>query len=359
MTILDRYVSKEFLKIFALMMASFTLLYLIIDFFGRIRMFLSNHATAYQIASYFTYMIPQIISYTLPVAVLLATLLTFGMFSRSHEIVAMKANGLSLYRIALPVFVIAALVSAVSFLFNEFVTPYANQRAKYIKFVEVQKTQKLGFFKQNQIWYRSRNAIYNFGMFDPVADTLKGITIYYFDQDFNLVKRVDAREARWTDGHWSFKNVLTTSFPQGSIQVLERASSAVIDIPEKPSDFKIVQKDTDEMGYGELKNYIQKLRSEGYDVSRYLVDMHGKISFSVVSIILAVIGVAFSLRSERSGGPTASISVGIVIGFSYWIIYALALSLGRSLTLPPLFAAWLPNILFASAAVFMFSKVRT
>jgi len=232
MTILDRYVSKEFLKIFALMMASFTLLYLIIDFFGRIRMFLSNHATAYQIASYFTYMIPQIISYTLPVAVLLATLLTFGMFSRSHEIVAMKANGLSLYRIALPVFVIAALVSAASFLFNEFVTPYANQRAKYIKFVEVQKTQKLGFFKQNQIWYRSRNAIYNFGMFDPVADTLKGITIYYFDQDFNLVKRVDAREARWTDGHWSFKNVLTTSFPRGSIQVLERASSAVIDIPE-------------------------------------------------------------------------------------------------------------------------------
>jgi lipopolysaccharide export system permease protein len=358
-TLLDRYISKEFLKIFALMMVSFALLYLIIDFFSRIRMFLSNHATIYQITAHFAFGIPQIISHTLPVAVLLSTLLTFGMFSRNHEVVAMKANGLSLYRIAFPVFAIAGVVCLISFFFNEFVTPYANQKAKYIEFVEVKKIQKLGFFKQNQIWYRSKNAIYNFGVFDPVANKLKGITIQYFDPDFSLVKRIDAREADWTGDTWKFRDVLTTSFPEGRFPILERSPSAVFDLPEKPSDFKVVQKDTDEMGYAELRTYIKKLKSEGYDVSRYLVDMYGKIAFSIVSIILAVIGVSFSLRSERSGGVAASIGVGIIIGFSYWIVYAFALSLGRSLTLPPLLAAWLSNILFAAAAAFMFSRVRT
>lgn len=359
MTILDRYISKEFLKIFLLMMVSFALLYLIIDFFSRIRMFLSNNATFHQIAAHFTYGIPQIISHTMPVAVLLSTLLTFGMLTRSHEIVAMKSNGLSLYRIALPLFIIAGIVCVLSFLFNELITPYANQKAKYIEFVEVKKQQKHGFFKQNQMWYRSKNAIYNFGFFEPETNTLKGITLDYFDQDFNLTARVDAREARWTDNHWVFQTVMIVRFPPGQFPTVERAASTVIDIPEKPADFKVVQKDTDEMGYLELRDYISKLQSEGYDASRYLVDMYGKIAFSVVSIILAVIGVSFSLRSERSGGVAASIGVGIVIGFSYWIVFAFALSLGRSLTVPPLLAAWLSNILFGAAAAVMILKVKT
>jgi lipopolysaccharide export system permease protein len=341
------------------MMTSFTLLYLIIDFFSRIRMFLSNHATAIQIASYFTFSIPQVISHALPVAVLLSTLLTFGMLSRNHEIVAMKANGLSLYRIALPVFLIAGIVCLFSFFFNEFVTPFANQKAKYIEVVEVKKQKQLGSFRQNQVWYRSKNAIYNFGIFNPGTNTLQGITIQYFDQDFYLIKRIDAREARWTGNNWLFKDILTTSFPRNQFPVLERISSAVINLPEEPEDFTAVQKDPDEMGYIELRDYIGKMKSEGYDVSRYLVDMYGKIAFSGVSIILAVIGVSFSLRTERSGGVAAGIGMGIVIGFSYWIVHALALSLGRSLTLHPLPAAWLANILFGIAAAFMLSRVRT
>jgi lipopolysaccharide export system permease protein len=358
-TILDKYISREFIKIFLLMMVSFALLYLIIDFFGRIRMFLSNHATFYQIAAHFAFGVPQIISHTLPVAVLLSTLLTFGTLSRHHEIVAMKSNGLSLYRISLPLFVLAGIVCVLSFLFNEFITPLANQKAKYIEFVEVKKQQKMGFFKQNQLWYRSRNAVYNFGFFDASSNTLRGVSIYYFDPNFQLSMKVDAREAVWKDGRWNFREVLTTTFPPGAFPVMERVPSKVMDLPEKPSDFKVVQKDTDEMGYVELRDYIRKLISEGHDASRYLVDMHGKIAFPVVCLILAVIGISFSLRSERSGGVAASIGVGIVIGFSYWIVHAFTLTLGRSLTLPPLLAAWAANILFAAAAAVMFLRVRT
>ena len=113
------------------------------------------------------------------------------------------------------------------------------------------------------------------------------------------------------------------------------------------------------MGYLELKNYVKKLQFEGYDSTRYLADLHGKIAFPLVSIILAVIGISFSLKTERSGGITKSIGAGIVIGFSYWVVFAFALSLGRSGTLPPLLAAWLANIIFGSAAAVMFFRVRT
>lgn len=113
------------------------------------------------------------------------------------------------------------------------------------------------------------------------------------------------------------------------------------------------------MGFFELYPYIRKLEAEGYDATRYRVDLHGKMAFSIVSIILLVIGISFSLRSERSGGVAQSIGAGVVIGFSYWLVFAFSLSLGRSGTLYPLLAAWLPNLLFGGAAYYMIRRVNT
>jgi lipopolysaccharide export system permease protein len=359
MKIIDRYIAKEFLKLFALVLVSFTILYLIVDFFGRIRMFLSNDATARQIILHFGFGIPQIISHTIPVAVLLATLIAFGTFSRNNEVVAMRANGISIYRMTLPVLVLGIAISGAAFFFNEFVTPLANHKAKYIEFVEVKKQRRMGAFSQNQIWYRSRNAIYNFALFVPERNILKGVTIHHFDPDFNLVMRIDAKEASWNSDRWILSDVMVTRFPPGDFPVIERHNKLPADITENPSDLQSVQKDADEMSFFELWSFIRKLRSEGYDATRYLVDLHGKIAFTLVSIILVVLGVSFSLRSERSGGVALSIGAGIIIGFSYWIVFALSISLGRSLTLPPFLAAWSANLLFAAASIALYLRVRT
>ena len=359
MTILDRYVAREFLKLFGLIVVSFIFLYLVFDFFEKINMFISNRASLTQMASFFLFNIPMIVSLTLPAAVLLAALITFGVMSRNSEIVAMKANGISLYRTALPLIVLAGAICCVAFLFSEFVTPYTNQRAFQILRVEVQRRTELGTFKQNQIWYRSRQAIYNIKIFHPDRNLLQGITINYLDPQFQLTLRIDAERAEWKDGRWLFQNLLIARFNAGDFPVLERQASAVIDLPEKPADFMIAQKDADKMGFLELRRYIEKLQSDGYDTTRYRADLHGKIAFPLVSIILAIIGVAFSLRSERSGGVTQSIGAGIVIGFSYWLVFAFAMSLGRAGTLPPLLAAWTANIAFGVASFLMYRRVKT
>ena len=128
MKLIDQYILKEFLRFFLITFVSFIMLFLIIDFFEKSRMFMSNHATVAQIASYILYSIPFVISMTLPVAVLLATLLTYSFLSKHSEITAMKANGISLYRISLPVLAVAAAVSVFLFFFTEMITPASVQK---------------------------------------------------------------------------------------------------------------------------------------------------------------------------------------------------------------------------------------
>ena len=114
------------------------------------------------------------------------------------------------------------------------------------------------------------------------------------------------------------------------------------------------------MGYAELRKYVDKIQSEGYDATRYIVDLHGKIAFTLVSIILVIIGISFSLmKTERSGGIMQSIGVGIFIGFSYWLVHAFAMSLGHSGTISPFLSAWFANFLWGTASVIMFLRVKT
>jgi len=360
MTILDRYVTKEYVKLFFLILVSFTALFLIIDLFERMRMFLSNHATLHQILTYLIFMIPMIISQAIPVAVLLASLIVFSNLSKYGELLAMKANGVSLYRTSIPVIIIAFFICILSFLFNEYITPYANDKADYIKLVEIEKQKPLGSFKQNQIWYRGEKGIYNFKMFDPATNSLNGITINYFDKYFSLNMRIDAEMARWENNQWVFHNLMITRFQTGQFPSIEWASTRVIDLPEKPVDFTSLQKEASKMGYMELKRYVKKIQAEGYDATRYLVDMHGKVAFTLVSMILVIIGISFSLmKTERSGGIMQCIGVGIVVGFSYWVVHALSMSFGRSGTIPPVLSAWIANLILGSISIVMYLRVKT
>lgn len=360
MTILDRYVTKEFIRIFILVLLLFIALFLIVEFFERIRMFLHHKASLYQIVSFLLFRIPMMISQVIPASVLLASLITFSSLSKNSEIVAMKANGISLYRTSLPVIISSAFICIIAFLNSEFITPYSNQRAEYIKQVEIAKQETMGSFKQNQLWYRGKDGIYNFKMFDPKTNILQGITINYIGEDFTLKMRIDAEKAEWKEGKWVFYNVLSTRFTDGDFPSLEYISTKVIDLPETPSDFNVIQKKADTMGYVELRRYVKKIQSEGYDATRYIVDMHGKVAFGFVSIILVIIGISFSLiKTERSGGIMQSIGVGIVIGFSYWIVHAFALSVGRSGTIPPIISAWFANIVLGAASTVMFLRVKT
>jgi lipopolysaccharide export system permease protein len=270
----------------------------------------------------------------------------------------MKAGGVSLYRITLPLLFIALVVSLFSFLGNEYLVPVTNQRAKYLLDVRVRKEQPSSFFRNYKIWYHTGQRIFNIQLLDHEKKVLKGFTLYQFDQAFRCTHRVDAREGRWRDGKWQFYEGTERNFgSDGSVQIIPFTEKEY-PIGETWESFQNVDLQSREMSYGELKTYIQRIQSAGYDSTRYLVDLYAKISYPFLSLIMVLIGIPFALKTGRSGGVALSVGISVLIGFAYAVTFYIFLSFGKSGVLPPLLAAFTPTLVFGLAGIFTLTSIR-
>ena len=358
MNILRRYICWEFLKILLLNMSAFILIYLIVDFFARMDTFLEHKAPPILVFLYYLYQIPGIGFQIFPLGILMATLLGLGILSRNNEITAMKASGISLYRITFPLLLLGILASALCFIGNEFIVPFSKRQSDSILLTEIRKKPRKTFIRNYKIWYRSRNAIYNFQVFNPQKDLLEGITLFEFDDDFKLRRRIDAKRALWKGGAWHFYDVTIRDFRKRRDIQTTRFEERVIPIPETPDVFKEEQRDTEEMGYYDLQRYIRRIKQGGYDATRYIVDLYAKLSYPFACAIMVFIGIPFSTKTARSGGIALPIVMSIVIGFLYWIILNLSLSLGHSGLLPPQLSAFAPHALFGLAGIYALISIR-
>jgi len=357
--ILHRYVIREYLKIFGLSLSSLILIYIVVIFFQKMNFFQRNHAPFYLMFEYVLYKIPEAtFQWTIPYAVLLSTLLTLGTLSRHSEITAFKAGGISLYRIALPLVFIVLVISFLSFLGNDYLVPFTNQKTRYLLDVKVRKESPTSFFKNYKIWYHGDHRIFNIQLLDPGRKALKGLSLYEFDDQFQCIRRVDASEARWADGKWRFYEGAIRDFGEsGSIRT---TSFKEMDFPMKENweSFQKSAADSAEMSYTELRTYVQKIQAAGYDATRYLVDLYSKISYPLLNLIMILIGIPFALKTGRSGGVALGIGISVIIGFAYGITFYLFLSFGKSGILPPLLSSWIPTVLFGLAGIFTLMSIR-
>jgi lipopolysaccharide export system permease protein len=358
MKILRRYICWEFLKILLLSMSAFILIYLVVDFFSQMDTFLKHKAPPILVFLYYLYQVPGIGLQIFPLGILMATLLALGIFSRNNEITAMKASGISLYRITFPLLILGILASGLSFVANELIVPFSKRQADDILSTEIRKKPRKTFIRNYKVWYRSRNAIYNFQVFNPENDTLEGITLFEFDDSFKLKRRIDAERALWRENRWHFYDVTIREFHERETIETTRFEEKAIPIPETPDVFKEEQKDTEEMGYYDLRGYIRKIEMGGYDATRYIVDLYAKLSYPFACVIMVFIGIPFSMKTPRSGGVALSIVMSIIIGFLYWIGLNLSLSLGHSGLFPPQLSAFTPHALFGLAGIYALISIR-
>ena len=357
--ILHRYVIREFLKIFALSLSSLILIYVIVLFFQKMNVFTKYKAPFYLIFVYLFYKIPDVtFEWVLPYAVLLAALLTLGSFSRHSEITAMKAGGVSLYRITLPLLLIALLISFFSFLGNEYLVPYTNQKTRYLLDVRVRKEKPASFFKNFKIWYRSDHRILNIQLLNPQKKVLNGFTLYQIDDYFRCTKRIDAREVQWVNGRWWFRDGAIRDFGEGDAIHVTPFKEMEFPLEENWESLQRIGRYSEEMSYGELRTYIQKIQASGYDATRYLVDLYSKYSRPLLNLIMILIGVPFALKTGRSGGVALNIGVSVMIGFAYGVTFYIFISFGKSGVLSPFLACWIPTVLFGLAGIFTLMSVR-
>jgi lipopolysaccharide export system permease protein len=357
--ILHRYVIREFLKIFGLSLSSLILIYIIVLFFQKMNLFSKYDAPFYLIFVYFFYKIPEVIfQWTLPYSILLATLFTLGTFSRHSEITAMKAGGVSLYRITFPLLFIALLISFFSFLGNEYLIPITYKKTRYLLDVQVRKEKSEGSFKNFKIWYRSDHRIFNIRLVDPQKKILSGFTLYQFDDNFRCTKRIDAREVKWVEGRWWFYDGMVRDFDEGGATRITPFQELELQLGEDWDSFQRMRRYSEEMSYRELWTYIEKIQASGYNATRYLVDLHSKLSTPFLSFIMVLIGIPFALKTSRSGGVALSIGISVAIGFSYGLIYYIFISFGKSGVFPPFLSCWTPTFLFGLAGIFTLMSIK-
>lgn len=349
MRTLDRYIATLFLKTLFFSIMALTGLFLFQKFMGEM---LDHQFPLRQVLFYDLMSVPEIIVQMVPPSVLVATVLTLSGMSRSNELVACYSIGVGSKQIIAVLLAIVFMVSCLNVVMQDrILPPLYRKRVSYYWREMKNRADFFLDFKQNKIWYRSKNLIYNLRTFDPKSNTIYGMSVYNFDESFNLLQVVDAERADFTPTGWKLKDGTVTVFSKGEPFPLNRRfQEKELVINESPTDFKEIEKEVDGLRLMELYRYIKKTREVGADTKNYEVKLHSRISLSFIPVIMCTLGFPFSLRTRREGGMAKDLGICLGVTFFYWLFYSVGLSLGTNGSLPPWLAAWLPSAVFGIVA---------
>jgi lipopolysaccharide export system permease protein len=355
-TLISRYLLRTFSRTFALALSAFVGLYLLVDFFEKIDDFIEHSAPAALYLGYFLNKVPLIATQVVPLACLLAVFTTLGSFSRHNELTALHSSGVSLLRITTPLLTATLLIAIFSLLVSEYVVPDTIRRANIILNSSV-KGKPAVVFKRDKIWLRDGRNIVNIRVATPENATLQGVSIFQFDGRFGLRSRTDAARATYREGHWLASDLLWRRFDPatGAITKTETRKQAFLRLNIAPEDFQVPGgKRNEDLNFRDLKTLARKLRRDGFDPTRFLVDMHSRIAAPFACVIMGFLGIPFALSKGRKSSLALGIGISVAIGVVFFILQATLLAFGYSAVLPPMVAAWSANLLFLMLGCWLF-----
>lgn len=358
MSIISRYLLAEFWSVFRLTFAAFVAIYVIVDLFDRLNFFIRNQASAAAAARYLAFKLPLIVTQVTPPAVLASVLLSLALLGRRNELIALRANGVSVYRLARPLLLVAGVISVAMLVWNETVVPLSTRAHEQVNFLEIRHQAPRTILSDREIWYHGSDGFYNIDHIDRARQTLYGIVIYRVSDDFELVSTVEVPSAQWTGERWDIPGATERRMSAfGDLEFRPIQAGAILQ-QETIADFLEVYREPEELSYATLRQRIQALTRKGIDASRFAVDLHLKLAVPFMSVILAALAIPIAGRATRNASVAATVGVGTLVGFSYWVVLALSMSLGHSGTLPPVLAAWAANLVCALVAAVLFLSVE-
>jgi len=358
--IIDRYLLREYLLLLGIGLLVGSILTVIVDLLQSLDRFLRGKPPWAYIAQHFLYLLPRELYKGLPLIVLVSTVFLFLSLTRARELDALKAAGISLYRTCAPILAMALLISLAALVFQETALPEITVKAEEVDRVKIRGFPPRHLLRQGQIWYRSSDTRFlRIGLLDPAAKSLDALVLLDVDQEFHLLDRLDVAKAQWTPEGWQMSGgIMRRISPEGQVTTTAFQREMVA-MPENVDDFIRVHRPPETMSFFELRAYVAKLRSGGHQVGAYLVQLHSKLSFPLVHLIMALVAIPFALSSPRAGGRAVGVGVALVIAVGYWMVHAVALAFGRADLLPPVLAAWTANIVFAGIGTVLLFKART
>jgi LPS export ABC transporter permease LptF/LPS export ABC transporter permease LptG len=360
-SLLDRYVATLFTRVFGMVLLSGVTIFVIFDLTERIDDIIKNKIAVGVVFKYYKYLSLQIIYQISPIVVLVTTLMTFALLSRTSEIVACKALGISLYRLALPAVVGALVITAFAgYLESGKILPAANERVAEAKDT-IQGRATVHYRRADRQWlFGQGRYIYNYLAYDSKQQTLQRLQVFDFDPAHHLIRRLFTESARYVGDEWVFSRGWARTFSSaGNIRRYNPFDEPrIVHYPETPSYFNSEIRPPDQMGYRELERYIDEMSESGQSEPDLLVSLDEKIAYPVISLVMALVALPFAFRLGRQGA-LYGIGLSVILGFVFMAIYAFFTKIGEAGALPALVAVWSPNTIFGILSVYLFLGVKS
>ncbi len=350
MRLIDRHLGGEFLRLTALAAGAFLALFLAVDFFEKLRLILKYQASAGDVVLLFAARVPWMVTQVIPMAALLGTLSSLVLLARHGEITALRCGGLPLGRLALPYLAGALGLALLGGLVQEVLAPRGLALAREVQEVRIKKRSPTTLLKAEDLWLRSGPRYLHVGRVAEHGRELREVEIAEA-REGRLLSRVTAAVARWEGDRWILRGVEERRFAPDGTFVTERREAWPYPLAEGPEEFHIAEFRPDEASWTELGRRIAKQRAQGLDTRDLEVGWWAKTSLPFATAIMPLLAFPFGVRAGRRGGASFGIAVAVGLGFSYWLVLAVGLSLGKAGVLPAPLAAWLGNALFGALGV--------
>jgi LPS export ABC transporter permease LptG len=355
-SLIDRYVSRMYLRVVGLGFLALLGLFYISTFIDASDKLFKGTASGSTVMQLLAYRTPQFVYFVIPIAALLSVLVTFGLLSRTSELTVMKACGISLYRIALPIVILSLFFSAALFALDQEILARANRRANALD-DQIRGRPPKTFNPLNRRWVIARDgSIYHYGYFDAQHDTLTALTVYrLMPGAWRLASQTHAATAEYRDG-WTGTKGWTQEFTSGPATWRMFAQQRLR--LEPPEYFKTEDTDMELMSVAQLRRSVRELSATGANVVPQRVDLQRKLAFPFVTLVLTLLAVPFGVTTGRRGA-LYGIGLGIVLALSYWFVMSVFVAIGKAGLLPPPLAAWTPNIIVSAAAIYLLLTAKT
>lgn len=360
-TILDRYLAAELSGPALFGGAAFTLIFVATQFLAIGRLVSQQNAPLLVAIEYFLWEMPAYLLLVIPMAMLFGTLLSMGRLSGESEITALKAGGVSLYRMFVPLAVLGLAVSLASLVLQEALVPLANDRAAYLRESVIEHlspaasnlsavTDLPGGGKQVTIA----------GGLDAATQTLLNVTVLQYDAKQEIKAMIVSERAHYDPPTWTFINATTYHFTDGDVSDrMVTPGTLSVDIGERPSEIakrNLQANDPENLSRSEIKNALDNATLSDPQRRLFTATYAAKLARPFSAFVFVLLAFPLGMRRIRDGGAAIGFGVALAIVFVYYVITTIALALG-SLALPLAgIAAWAPNALFSLIGLWLLRR---
>ncbi len=361
--LIDIYLLQQFLYYFVVLLAGFVLIFDAFTLFDLLADIARNHIGILTVVNYFRYLVPSMVYQLAPLATLVATLVTLAILAKNNEVIALKASGISMYRLVLPLILAGCLVSGGMFVLDETYLPYANQRQDALR-NRIKGRPAQTYFEPAQQWIFGENSkIFNYEFFDPDQQLFGGLNVFELNPaTFQVRRRVFATRASWEPAEkiWVLTGGWVRDFGANG-RVAEYKPFTATSLPEltePPGYFRREVRQYSQMNWRQLSAYIASLRQAGFDTARLSVQWEKKFAFPLIAAIIISLAAPFAFL-VGTRGAVGGLAVAVGIGVVYWATAALMEAMGSVGQLPPVLAGWGPDAIFGFVAVYFFLRMPT